>query len=74
MWQRIIQFLATFEIYIAADLDMQVQQVEEGPIDMASFLHDSELLKQSEYKMKQDVAIQAVAPTEEFSKLGSWIW
>lgn len=54
-WQGIIQFLATYEIYITAELMMQIQEVEEGAIDVATFVDDDELRKRHGYKAKQEL-------------------
>ena len=53
-WREIIQFLDTYEIYITAELMMQIQEVEEGSIDVAKFIDDDELRKKDELKPNRD--------------------
>ncbi|EXJ61696.1 hypothetical protein A1O7_02125 [Cladophialophora yegresii CBS 114405] len=53
-WREIIHFLGKYEIYITAELMLQIQEVEEGSIDVAKFIDDDELRKQDEHKSNQD--------------------
>jgi hypothetical protein len=69
-WEEILQFLAAYEIYITAELMMQIQEVEEGAIDVATFVDDDELTKQHDHEAKQHHldklcgAFSSLKPTE----------
>lgn len=45
-WQGIVKFLATYEICITAELMLQIQEVEEGSIDVTDFFDDDMLRKE----------------------------
>lgn len=45
-WQDIVEFLAAYEIYVTAELMLQIQEVEEGLFDVKDFLDDDMLRKE----------------------------
>jgi T5orf172 domain len=45
-WQGIVEFLAAYEICITAELMLQIQEVEEGSIDVSDFFDDDMLRKE----------------------------
>jgi hypothetical protein len=52
-WRETIAFLTSYEICITAELMMQIQEVEEGLIDVAKFTDNSEPRKHDEHKPNQ---------------------
>lgn len=55
-WQEIMEFLAIYEISITAELMMQIQEVEEGLLDLTELLDDDALRQVSRNNVKGEQA------------------
>ncbi|KAL2424417.1 hypothetical protein ABEF95_010341 [Exophiala dermatitidis] len=60
-WRGNIEFLKEFDIDITAELMMEIQQVEEGLIDVTSFIDDDELRGLHKPMVKQNIPIRSRA-------------